>query len=215
MRPKRTRKSSPPLTGVAAGERLKRARQVGNDYSAWGWVGTDITDVSAISQEYRLATCGFARKSSHPFCPNKYAERAKSASVPRVTQKAAAGELEDDVIVISDDESSSCSHKQCKCNPNCLNYLGQDKWENEGRHVLVHIYLNYLRLALGKALEAFLKLAKIGNNPHRRSREPDVPVGLKVGFEPGHQLWLILRTEPWRHLLRKCFLTGRRVLLHN
>ncbi len=139
MRPKRTRKSSPAPTSVAAGERLKRARLVGNDYTAWGWVGTDITDVSSISQENRLATCGFARKSNHLFCPNKFSERVKSVS-------KAAGELEDDVIVISDDESSPCSPKQCKGNPDCLNYLGQDKWENEGKQVPIYVCFNFLRL---------------------------------------------------------------------
>ncbi len=33
---------------------------------------------------------------------------------------------------------------------------------------------------------------KLGHNPHRRSREPDVPVGLKVGLELDHLRWLIL-----------------------
>ena len=44
----------------------------------------------------------------------------------------ASGELEDDIIVVSDEESSACDSKMCKNNPYCLNYLGQEKWENEG-----------------------------------------------------------------------------------
>lgn len=26
----------------------------------------------------------------------------------------------------------SCSHENCNLNPRCLNWLGQDKWENTG-----------------------------------------------------------------------------------
>lgn len=46
--------------------------------------------------------------------------------------KVAKGELEDDIIVISEDDHPVCDSRTCKSNPNCVNYLGQDKWENEG-----------------------------------------------------------------------------------
>jgi ubiquitin carboxyl-terminal hydrolase 48 len=37
-----------------------------------------------------------------------------------------------DVVIISDDETPSCSKKYCSKNPNCLNYLAQDRWEDAG-----------------------------------------------------------------------------------
>ena len=49
---------------------------------------------------------------------------------------SAEGEIEDDVIVISDDDAPPCTKKLCRANPNCLNYLGQEKWEEEGPFIL-------------------------------------------------------------------------------
>ncbi|EMD38059.1 hypothetical protein CERSUDRAFT_113204 [Gelatoporia subvermispora B] len=168
MAPKRTRRSSPAAAGLSAGDRLKRAKLAGNaTYSAWGWVGSEVSDVSDITQEHRLATCGFCKNSSHPLCPNKYVERpnpkvedVEKSALPAATAVTAVPE--DEVIVISDDEAPSCGPKGCKSNPYCLNYLGQDKWENED-----------------KAREAFLKVQDLGQNPLAHSREPTLPAGLK------------------------------------
>ncbi len=133
---KRTRRASPGPSGLSAGERLKRAKLTGNaSYFAWGWVGTEVSDTSGITNEHRLATCGFSRNSSDTLCPNKSVEKRKASSPPRVnghTDTQAGEELADDVIGISDDEGPTCSTKSCKPNPYCLNYLGQDKWENAG-----------------------------------------------------------------------------------
>lgn len=136
MPPKRTRRAEPNVHGLAAGERLKRAKLAGSEYLAWSWVGTEVTDYSQITQEHRLATCGFSDSNPYPFCANKYSALSRSRA-PSKTQKGkkskpAQGELEDDIIVISDDESPACNTKTCRTNPNCLNYLGQEKWENEG-----------------------------------------------------------------------------------
>lgn len=136
MPPKRTRRASPGATGLSPGERLKRAKLTGNaSYSAWGWVGTEVTDTSGITDDYRLATCGFSRNSSNVLCPNKHAQERKASSPPKVnghTDAQGEEELADDVIVISDDEGPTCSTKACKHNPYCLNYLGQGKWEDAG-----------------------------------------------------------------------------------
>ena len=128
MPPKRTRRSPPPSEQLTS-ERLKRAKLAGNDFSYWGWIGNEATDPSHITQEHRLVACGLSKYSPHQLCPNKYSKSGETVN----TEKVAAGELEDDIIVISDDESASCSARSCKNNPNCLNYLGQDKWEVEGR----------------------------------------------------------------------------------
>ena len=144
MPPKRLRRNSPSSFGSAVGERLKRAKLAGNDYSAWGWVGSEVTDASEISQSHRLATCGFASNSKFPLCPNKYSSRVESKlSQQEIRGKAGHGELADDIIVVSDDEGLSCSNKTCKNNPYCLNYFGQDKWENEGMSCpMHHLYMD-------------------------------------------------------------------------
>ncbi|KAG5647281.1 hypothetical protein DXG03_000817 [Asterophora parasitica] len=73
------------------------------------------------------------------------------------------GELDDDIIIISDDEGHPCAAKACKFSPNCLNYLGQENWEDED--VLVN---------------AFMKALALEDNPSFEGREPDFPVGLKL-----------------------------------
>lgn len=134
MPPKRLRRASPTQSGLNAGERLKRTKLTDSKvYSAWGWVSTEVTDVSHITPQHRLATCGFSDNSPFPICPNRFA--ASNASSPVKSRQSSGGagvEADDDVIVISDDESSKCSLKACKSNPYCLNYLGQEKWEDEG-----------------------------------------------------------------------------------
>lgn len=127
MPPKRSRRASPAAQGLSAGERLKRTK-LGHDQLAWAWVGTEVTNAAHITQENRLATCGFSDPSVFPFCANKYAKKEQAVKDTR----AVTGELDDDIIIVSDDESPNCSSKTCKNNPNCLNYLGQEKWENPG-----------------------------------------------------------------------------------
>jgi len=138
MPPKRKRKDSPPPRGLAAGEQLKRSKLAGNDSWAWGWVDIEVSDPSQITLEHRLMTCGLSRRNRNPFCGSKYvsqSEQPKStAATQEPTAKIANGELENDIIIVSDDEMPSCSKKTCKNNPNCLNYLGQDKWEDEGAY---------------------------------------------------------------------------------
>lgn len=180
MATKRKRRASPPK-GLAPGEQLKRSTLTGNDLSAWGWVGTDVHEPSQINSEHRMATCGLARSSRHPFCPNKYASmKRKRASPPRDT--ATNGELDDDVIVISDDELPPCSKKLCKGNPNCLNYLGQEKWEDESEYYPRQYNSSTISSVhvTEKAKEAFLEALNLGDDPLLEARDPDIPVGLKV-----------------------------------
>ncbi|KAH8107139.1 cysteine proteinase [Cristinia sonorae] len=163
MPPKRLRRRSPSDSAPMAGERFKRAKLAGSDYSAWGWVGSEVTDVSEISQYHRLAACGFSANGSYPLCTNKYADTTPpSPSKQNTNRKVIHGELEDDIIVISDDEGLSCDSKTCRNNPYCLNHLGQDKWEDEDR-----------------ALSAFMKRSNLGENPIYLARDPGSPIGLK------------------------------------
>lgn len=137
MAPKRKRRASPLPKVLAAGEHLQRNKLSGNESPSWGWVGTDVLDVSQITKEHRMATCGLSRRSRNSFCANKYAlldRRSTSTSHSKTN-----GGLDDDIIVISDDEPPPCSKKLCKNNPNCLNYLGQEKWEDEGEDFWIDI----------------------------------------------------------------------------
>lgn len=130
---KRKRRVSLTSKGLAPGEQLKRSTLPDNNSSPWGWVGSEVVNPGDITNEHRLVTCGLSNRNKFPFCHNKYSPNTQTESqesAPR--QSAVDGELEDDVIIISDDEGPECTRKACKSNPNCLNYLGQDDWEDEG-----------------------------------------------------------------------------------
>ncbi|KAF8969843.1 hypothetical protein BDZ97DRAFT_1956803 [Flammula alnicola] len=164
MAPKRKRTTSLQPKGLSAGEQLKRDALPGpSSSSPWAWVGTEVTDAANITLEHRLATCNLSWKNNNAFCSNKYSTNETSSSKPTVPLSNANGELSEDIIIISDDDEISCTKKGCKTNPNCLNYLGQNAWEDED-----------------DAQEEFFKAAKLGRDPSQHSREIDLPVGLKV-----------------------------------
>ncbi|KAK7054721.1 hypothetical protein VNI00_003184 [Paramarasmius palmivorus] len=170
MGQKRKRRASPTTGGLATGEVLKRDRLAGGATS-WGWVGTEVQDASQITREHLQAAYGLSSRSQHRRCPNKYFQQEPRCSVDPAL-KIVNGELEEDIIVISDDEESSqCNKKDCKQNPFCLNHLGQDKWEDGD-----------------KAGKLWLKTAKLGRIPTEDSREPGMPVGLKVDSSIHHIL---------------------------
>ncbi|KAF8557305.1 cysteine proteinase [Imleria badia] len=165
MPTKRKRRTSPPSKGLAAGEQLKRAKLAAGDSSTWAWVDTEVSDPSQITLEHRLMTCGLSKRNKNPFCANKHAPKPappSPASAHETQATIANGELETDVIVVSDDEPPPCNKKECKNNPNCLNYLGQLQWEDEAT-----------------ARQLFIKASDLGLNPILGSRDPELPVGLK------------------------------------
>jgi hypothetical protein len=130
MAPKRKRRATPPVKGLDPGERLDRQKLPGKGDSPWGWVGSEAFDVSDITREHLLAACSFA-DGIYPFCANNFNPSESRESVAE--EAVAKGEFEEDVIVVSDDdESPPCIKKKCKNNPNCLNYLGQNDWEDAG-----------------------------------------------------------------------------------
>ncbi|KAL0946674.1 hypothetical protein HGRIS_012863 [Hohenbuehelia grisea] len=164
---KRKRRASPSSKGLAAGEQLKRSTLAGHAPLTWSWVGTEVQDIAQITQEHLLLTCGLSKRNKHTFCGNKYSPtRAGEIPIPKPLKdrldEPEEGELASDVIVISDDESPSCSKRSCKNNPNCLNYLGQEQWEDEGA-----------------AWDKFSQEAQLGENPVLVARDPDLPVGLR------------------------------------
>ncbi|KAL0577943.1 hypothetical protein V5O48_004050 [Marasmius crinis-equi] len=167
MAQKRKRRASPSSKGLAAGEVLKRERLAGGNATTtpWGWVGTEVNvkDASQITQEHYLTVYGLSSRSRNPRCRNKYKEaRDEQLPPPPPATATARGELEEDVIIVSDDEEGQCNKKDCKFNPFCLNYLGQEKWEDED-----------------KAQRMWEKSVDFGSNPKDVTRTPGTPVGLK------------------------------------
>lgn len=204
---KRRGRVSPSTKGLAPGVLLKRNALPNSSFSPWSWVGTEIVDSSEITLDHLLATCSFS-ESSHPFCRNKYALKEKESSLAALAKADAKGELEDDIIVISDDDEVTCTKKACKFNPNCLNYLGQESWADEGLHYLSSLGATIKLSVLDTAQETFLKAANLGENPVLDTREPDQPVGLKVIFlslTVYHITHCFCSPEPWRYVLCKCF----------
>jgi hypothetical protein len=181
MTAKRKRRTSPHSKGLAPGESLKRDKLAGNIYTAWGWVGTEVSDDSKITEEHILATCGFSRRNTIPFCANAY---HSVLSEPSAQQKSRVNsldeELDEDVIIISDDDPPPCNKKSCKNNPNCLNYLGQEGWEDEGKRHNARVIGFGVLTGSDEARRLFLRASKLGENPILEARDPSLPVGLKV-----------------------------------
>ncbi|KAJ3574829.1 hypothetical protein NP233_g1494 [Leucocoprinus birnbaumii] len=157
MPAKRRKRSPPPNQGLAPGESLQRYLvPTRSTHSAlWSWIGSEVTEERDISYDHCLAACGLSDKNEYPFCVNKFAP-----PVPKPAREEIV--LDDDIIIISDDEERRCTKKNCKENPNCLNYLGQDKWEDEGR-----------------ATRDFLKVTTVGYDPTEEIRTSDHPAGLR------------------------------------
>lgn len=133
MPPKRPKRSPAASKGLAPGESLKRylVPAKSPQSSLWNWVGSEVSQVADITPEHYLTAYGLSARNMNAFCINKYAiSQAQPPPTPPEEKDRTA--KEDDVIVISDDEQDKCTKKSCKDNPNCLNYLGQEKWEDEG-----------------------------------------------------------------------------------
>jgi hypothetical protein len=128
---KRKRRASPSAK-ESASEQLKRIKQTTNEYSAWGWVGTEVMDANDIRTEHVYATCGLSIKNFLRACPNVHNAASRKPVTPPKEDGEENEEDDADVIVISDDEPLPCNKKLCKNNPHCLNYLGQREWGGTG-----------------------------------------------------------------------------------
>jgi len=131
MPPKRKRREANG-NGLAAGQTIDRSALQGNNKSNWWWAGTEVFDAASITNEYYLAACGLSSRNRRSICANKYVEDTKSTRRNTPPKKDSGMDIGDDVIVVSEDSGPTCTKKSCKTSPFCLNYLGQDKWENEG-----------------------------------------------------------------------------------
>lgn len=118
-------------SGLAAGQILKRNTLAGDITSPWGWAGTEVRSAAGITPEHRLATCRLSKRNKRTLCPNKYAPKDAAAPKAEASVSSSLGD-EDMIDVDAIDDSTNCSKRTCKSNPFCLNYLGQDKWEDSG-----------------------------------------------------------------------------------
>ena len=84
------------------------------------WLAS-IESASEVGLEHVLALCGLGPLARTPLCPNKFEAGGGSAG----------GVIE--VLDSEDETAHSCSKVKCKNNPYCLNYLGQEKLEDEGQ----------------------------------------------------------------------------------
>jgi hypothetical protein len=153
--------------GLASGQKLKRAKV--DDYSLWGWVGTEVADASNITPEHRLFAYGLT-SNQFPRCQNKYTAQG--------SQDAA---MDDGAIVVTDDD---CDKKTCKQNPWCLNYLGQEKWENRGTFMPTNHTAHCQLIAPEIAEKTYRKGRKSEDDPSFDTREDHLPVGLEVSMSP-------------------------------
>jgi ubiquitin carboxyl-terminal hydrolase 48 len=128
MPPKRKRNAHVGTNGSVASGKPPN----GSLSSRWGWVSSEVLDADNITLEHRMAASNLSTRNGNPVCQNKYAVRSQESPVPEGAAHV-GGELSDDVIVISDADEPLCTKKLCKTNPWCLNHLGQEMWEDEGR----------------------------------------------------------------------------------
>jgi uncharacterized UBP type Zn finger protein len=109
-----------------------------------------------ITPEHRLRACGLSAGASRNCCPNKYTAQTSAE------REMNAQDTQDDAVIIVDEDLIVCTRKRCKASPTCLNYLGQEQWENDER-----------------SKKLFLKHGKIGEDPSQWRRKEGCPVGLK------------------------------------
>ena len=130
------------------------------------WLAS-IQSASEVRIEHVLALCGLGLLAKTPLCPNKFQKTADS---------------EGSVVDVSDGEDETahnCSKVKCKNNPYCLNYLGQERWENEGQSRTGNLEVKPDGVT-DAAKKAYLKRKSVSKDPKSRMRNNGVPCGLKV-----------------------------------
>ena len=163
------------------------------------WLAS-IQNASEVGIEHVLALCGLGPLAKTPLCPNKFQKRADS---------------EGSVVEVSDGEDETthnCSKVKCRNNPYCLNYLGQERWENEGQSRTGNLRVKPDGVT-DAAKKAYLTRKSVSKDPKSRMRNDGVPCGLKVRSLGS---WRVRSSESWSEswcdLLRQCCSPG---MLHS
>ena len=130
-------------------------KRLKTDITSWTtprypWLAS-IQSASEVNIEHILALCGLGPLSKIPLCPNKFQKRVRARADADSTGDDDVVELsdgdgdgdgdedEDETITTThnNNNNDSCSKVKCRNNPYCLNYLGQERWENQGQSVSV------------------------------------------------------------------------------
>jgi hypothetical protein len=125
---KRKRDISPETTSKTRGKRQKTLSLSAKEDGSQSWM-RDVQDSGEIMQEHAQAACGIGPLGFKQCCPSKFATKPLAPLDEAVV-------VEHDVIVLSDSDDEVqlvCSKAKCKNNPYCLNYLGQEKWEDPSK----------------------------------------------------------------------------------
>lgn len=106
----------------------------------WNWIGSDVSRSNEITLTHRIRAAGLEQCDGRRACRNIYSRKVANGFSAMCISDAT-----EDLITIDSDEEfdSSCTKKLCKDNPFCLNYLGQELWEDEGElRILSFVHAN-------------------------------------------------------------------------
>ena len=115
-----------------------------DDAAPWGWIEDASREPNfVITNRHLKTTCSFVDGPKRGICRNLYAEAGRNEEKKRSSTSAPDPdivEISDDPIEVdssdnntSGDHPNKCSPGPCKSNPQCLNHLGQAKWEDESK----------------------------------------------------------------------------------
>lgn len=113
---------------------------------------------------------------------------ARSSS-PTESKDSIINDTDDEIVITKqsgkgkgkakDDGVVKCKAAKCSSNPKCVNFLGQDKWEDYGTSLrLLYEAASKSDSCSDKAFEAFKKAKKVESSA-QLERQPGLPVGLR------------------------------------
>ena len=81
----------------------------------WKWIGSEVTHFDDITLALCLRAAGLELQDGRGPCRNRF-----------------AGDVNLDSSADDKELDFFCTKRRCKDSPFCLNFLGQEQWENEG-----------------------------------------------------------------------------------
>ena len=114
-------------------------KRLKTDITSWTtprypWLAS-IQSASDVKIEHILALCGLGPLSKTPLCPNKFQNTRDDVVELSDGDGDGDGDGDEDETITTthNNNNDSCSKVKCRNNPYCLNYLGQERWENQGQ----------------------------------------------------------------------------------
>lgn len=144
-------------TAVTPEKNISTMPPIAKKDKQWQFVGNEVRDVDDLTMDHIRAIYGLGPfrkpgengsstttkatgKSVYPYCGNRYKDNPSGSPLPA---KGLTG--------------TNCTAARCKDgNPHCLNYMGQEQWEKEGRNAhqrqLCCLPLHSVKVSMGKNL---------------------------------------------------------------